>query len=99
MAARTDGLPVPATGETPHSPVAPEKQAVAGKSAGISARLGHGVGAGVVAYGLGITSNLILLPLYLRVWSVAMYGEWMALYSEVNYLANLDFGVTVAGVN
>jgi O-antigen/teichoic acid export membrane protein len=59
----------------------------------------HGTGAGVVAYGLGIASNLILLPLYLRFWSVAVYGEWMALYSAVNYLGNLDFGVTTAGVN
>jgi O-antigen/teichoic acid export membrane protein len=69
------------------------------KRAGIIARLLHGTGAGAVAYGLGIGSNLLLLPLYLRFWSVAVYGEWMALYSVVNYLANLDFGVTTAAVN
>ena len=59
----------------------------------------HGTGAGVVAYGLGIGSNLLLLPLYLHFWSVAVYGEWMALYSVVNYLNNLDFGVTTAAIN
>jgi O-antigen/teichoic acid export membrane protein len=59
----------------------------------------HGTGAGVFAYGLGIASNLLLLPLYLRFWSVRVYGEWMALYSVVNYLANLDFGVNVAAAN
>ncbi len=66
---------------------------------GIIARLSHGTGAGTVAYGLGIVSNLLLLPLYLRFWSVAAYGEWMAISSVVNYLANLDFGVTFAAVN
>lgn len=69
------------------------------KRAGVIARVLHGTGAGVVAYGLGIASNLLLLPLYLRSWSVAEYGEWMALYSIVNYLGNLDFGVTTAAVN
>ena len=69
------------------------------KRNGIVARMLHGTGAGAVAYGLGIGSNLLLLPLYLRFWSVAVYGEWMALYSVVNYLANLDFGVTTAAIN
>jgi O-antigen/teichoic acid export membrane protein len=78
---------------------APENPQLHGKRRGIVARLIHGTGAGTVAYGLGIVSNLLLLPLYLRFWSVARYGEWMALYSAVNYLANLDFGVTFAAVN
>jgi len=69
-----------------------------GTRAGIVARMLHGTGAGVVAYGLGIGSNLLLLPLYLRFWSVALYGEWMALYSVVNYLGTLDFGVTAAAI-
>jgi O-antigen/teichoic acid export membrane protein len=69
------------------------------KRAGIIARLLHGTGAGAVAYGLGIGSNLLLLPLYLRFWSVAVYGEWMTLYSIVNYLGSLDFGVTAAAIN
>jgi len=70
-----------------------------GKRAGIISRLLHGIGAGAVGYGLGIASNLVLLPLYLRIWSVAVYGEWMALYALVNYLGNLDFGFTAAAVN
>ena len=69
------------------------------KRTGILTRLLHGAGAGAVAYGMGIATNLLLLPLYLRSWSVAEYGEWMALYSVVNYLGNLDFGVTAAAVN
>lgn len=69
------------------------------KRRGTVTRLLHGTGAGSIAYGLGIVGNLVLLPLYLRIWPVAQYGEWMALYSAVNYLANLDFGVTFAAVN
>jgi O-antigen/teichoic acid export membrane protein len=67
--------------------------------AGFVTRLLHGAGAGAVSYGISIVSNLLLLPLYLRFWSVAVYGEWMALYSAVNYLANLDFGLTFAAIN
>ena len=67
--------------------------------AGFISRLLHGAGAGAVSYGISIASNLLLLPLYLRFWSVAVYGEWMALYSTVNYLANLDFGLTFAAIN
>src|SRR5712691_5693591 len=99
MAAWTDGSPIPAPGEMSPGPAAPEFPVAGGKPAAIVSRLLHGTGAGVAAYGLGIGSNLILLPLYLRFWSVALYGEWMALYSVVNYLANFDFGVTAAGVN
>ena len=99
MAAWTDRSPIPAPGETFPTPIASESPVVGGKSVGIVGRLLHGTGAGAAAYGLGIASNLILLPLYLRFWSVAVYGEWMALYSVVNYLANLDFGVTMAGAN
>ncbi|HUV70443.1 MAG TPA: hypothetical protein VMW15_12320 [Terracidiphilus sp.] len=76
-----------------------ENPASSARRTGIIARMLHGTGAGVVAYGLSIGSNLLLLPLYLHFWSVAVYGEWMALYSVVNYLANLDFGVTTAATN
>ncbi len=78
---------------------APDIRPGKAKRTGVIARLLHGTGAGAVAYGLGIVSNLLLLPLYLRFWSVAVYGEWMALYSVVMYLANLDLGVTSAAIN
>ena len=77
---------------------APEAQPLKPKRHGIVGRLLHGTGAGGFAYALGIVSNLLLLPLYLHHWSVALYGEWMALYSVVLYLGNLDFGVTAAAI-
>jgi O-antigen/teichoic acid export membrane protein len=76
-----------------------EYQAIESKRAGIIARLLHGTGAGAVSYGLGVISNLLLLPLYLHYWSVSVYGEWVALYSVVNYLNNLDCGITTAATN
>jgi O-antigen/teichoic acid export membrane protein len=94
-----DGSPISTPGETSPGSAALENPVVGGKPVGIVSRLLHGTGAGGVGYGLGIASNLLLLPLYLRFWSVAEYGEWMALYSVVNYLSNLDIGVTAAGVN
>ncbi len=84
---------------TKKAPLFPEEHVSRSRAGAVFARLLHGAGAGAVAYGLGIVSNLVLLPLYLRAWSVAVYGEWMALYSVVNYLSNLDFGVTAAGIN
>src|SRR5580658_3360844 len=69
------------------------------KRTGIIGRMLHGTGAGMIAIGLGVVSNLLLLPLYLHRWSVAVYGEWMALYSVVNYLGALDFGISTAAVN
>ena len=42
--------------------------------------------------GLGIAAALLLVPLYLHVWSTALYGEWLALYSVVAYLAALTSG-------
>ena len=76
-----------------------EETPILPKRPALLARLVHGTSAGAFAYGLGIVSNLLLLPLYLRHWSVAVYGEWMTLYAIVNYLGNLDFGVTMAAIN
>jgi O-antigen/teichoic acid export membrane protein len=93
------GHPIPKSESREADMSAPDNWPSGGNRAGFVARVVQGTGAGVVAYGLGIVSNLLLLPLYLRFWSVAVYGEWMALYSVVSYLANLDFGVTSAAVN
>lgn len=49
--------------------------------------------------GLGIAAALLLVPLYLRVWSPALYGEWLALYSVAAYLSSFDLGVQTYAVN
>ncbi len=69
------------------------------KRGGIVNRMLHGISAGAIAMVLGVVSNLLLLPLYLRHWSVTVYGEWIALYSVVNYLGALDFSLTTAATN
>src|SRR6266550_7806953 len=50
-------------------------------------------------HGIAIVGSLLLVPLYLHVWSPALYGEWLALYSVVAYLSSLDLGVQTYAVN
>ena len=49
--------------------------------------------------GLGVLTALLLVPLYLLVWSPQLYGEWLALHSVAAYLSTLDFGVQTYAVN
>jgi hypothetical protein len=46
-----------------------------------------------------IVANLLLVPLYLKYWPVAVYGEWLALSSLASYVALLDFGMTTTVAN
>ena len=48
---------------------------------------------------IAVIASLLLVPLYLHVWSPAVYGEWLALYSVVAYLSSLDLGVQTYAVN
>jgi O-antigen/teichoic acid export membrane protein len=48
---------------------------------------------------LTIVAQLLLVPLFLKFWSVTVYGEWLALSSLVAYLSTFDFGTNMAAVN
>jgi len=48
---------------------------------------------------IGFASNILLVPLFLHVWSPAKYGEWLTLYSAVAYLTTLDMGVQLYVIN
>lgn len=43
--------------------------------------------------------SLVLVPMFLRYWSAALYGEYLALFAAVGYLGSLDVGVQWAAVN
>ena len=43
--------------------------------------------------------GLITVPLFLRYWSTARYGEYLALFAAVAYLSSLDIGLQGAAVN
>ncbi len=43
--------------------------------------------------------SLVLVPLFLRYWSPISYGEYVALFAAVGYLASLDIGMQWAAVN
>lgn len=62
-------------------------------------RVAHAFFAFFFGQGLGIAAALLLVPLYLHVWSPALYGEWLALYSVVAYLSSFDLGVQTYAVN
>jgi len=49
--------------------------------------------------GLGTAAALLRVPLCLHVWSPALYGEWLALYSVVAYLSSFDLEVQTYAVN
>ena len=48
---------------------------------------------------LGAVASIVLVPLFLLVWTPRRYGEWLALSSMVGYLATLDLGMNMAAVN
>ena len=68
-------------------------------SPGVLKRVAHAFVAFFFGQGIGVVASLLLVPLYLHVWSPALYGEWLALCSVVAYLSSLDFGVQTYAVN
>lgn len=49
--------------------------------------------------GIATLGYLLLVPLYLHVWSASLYGEWLTLGSVVAYLSCLHLGVQTWAVN
>src|SRR5437762_2515544 len=74
-------------------------EATVNNSRGMLKRVVHSLVAFFFGQGIGVVSSLLLVPLYLHVWSAALYGEWLALYSVVAYLSSLDLGVQTYAVN
>lgn len=62
-------------------------------------RILRGFAAIVCAQGIRTLGHLLLVPLYLRYWSVAAYGEWLALASLTQYLSTCELGMNAAGTN
>jgi len=62
-------------------------------------RVVRGFVAVVCGQGIRTLGHLLLVPLFLRYWSVAAYGEWLALASLTQYLSTCDFGMNSAGAN
>ena len=49
--------------------------------------------------GLAVVTNILLVPLYLHVWSTVAYGEWLVMSAAVSYLSSLDLGMQTYVVN
>jgi O-antigen/teichoic acid export membrane protein len=48
---------------------------------------------------LAAVTNILLVPLYLHVWSTVAYGEWLVMSAAVSYLSSVDMGVQTYVVN
>lgn len=62
-------------------------------------RMINGLGAILVGQVMITAGNVLIVPLYLAHWSVAVYGEWLALASLATYLSTLDLGMNMAVTN
>jgi O-antigen/teichoic acid export membrane protein len=62
-------------------------------------RVAKSVVAFYACYAITTAGSLLLVPLYLKVWSPTVYGEWLSLFSLVAYLSLLDFGITASVYN
>ncbi len=55
-------------------------------------RLIQGIGANFLAQIITLATRVLLVPLFLTVWGVKVYGEWLLLTSVVAYLSLTDLG-------
>jgi len=44
--------------------------------------------------GAVLLTQLLLPPVFLHIYGVARYGEWLVLYATISYLVTLNFGIT-----
>ncbi|MDE2320339.1 MAG: lipopolysaccharide biosynthesis protein [candidate division NC10 bacterium] len=65
----------------------------------ITNRLARGVGVNLLGQVITTGQNLILVPLFLTSWGVALYGDWLALSAAAAYMALLDIGMQNYAVN
>jgi len=62
-------------------------------------RLAKAIIALAFGQGLAVGINILLVPLYLHVWSTVAYGEWLVMSAAVSYLSSLDMGIQTYIVN
>ncbi|MEM8681718.1 MAG: hypothetical protein AAGF97_20405, partial [Planctomycetota bacterium] len=65
----------------------------------VQRRILRGVGANALSQGVGVLVQLIGLPVFLSVWGVGEYGDWLVLTSWVAFLALSDVGLATAAAN
>lgn len=62
-------------------------------SGGLAKRTASGSAATLLGDAIRALEHVILIPLFLRAWGSAGYGEWMTLFSLVGYLALSELGM------
>ena len=62
-------------------------------------RLIFGMGAYSYAQVVTVATQLLSLPLFLSIWDVATYGDWLIISAIPSYLSLADAGITTAAAN
>ncbi len=65
----------------------------------VGARIAAALAANAFGQAVTVASQLMLTPLYFRLWGAAMYGEWLILSSIPAYLTMADLGIGSAAGN
>ncbi len=65
----------------------------------VGARIAAALAAHAFGQAVTVASQLVLTPLYFRLWGAATYGEWLILASVPAYLAMADLGIGSAAGN
>jgi O-antigen/teichoic acid export membrane protein len=62
-------------------------------------RVAHSVSANLAGQVLAAAQNIVLVPLFLRMWGMEVYGDWLALSAAAAYLSMVDAGLQMYAVN
>lgn len=65
----------------------------------VKQRILRGVGANALGQGVNVLVQLVGLPVFLAVWGVEKYGEWLVLSSLAAFLSMSDIGFASAAAN
>jgi len=57
------------------------------------------LGAQAASVGVSFAGQLLLPPIFIRLYGVAPYGEWLVLSATLAYLSTLNFGITTYASN
>lgn len=65
----------------------------------VKQRILRGIGANALGLGVNVLVQLVSLPVFLAVWGVEKYGEWLVLSSLAAFLSMSDIGFALAAAN
>src|SRR6059036_146829 len=65
----------------------------------VASRVASAMAAAAVGRGINILVQVVGVPLFISLWGVNIYGQWLMLTAIPSYLTALDFGLAAAAAN